>query len=118
MVIDDEEDLLMMARIRLESNGYDVMTLDSGERALEVIKAEKPDLILLDIVLAGKNGYDVCSELKEDKLTRGIPVIVFSAYYKGEEGFKKNSEAVWADDYILKPFESQTLLDKIKALIK
>ena len=79
LIIDDEGDLLELARARLEVNGYKVLTLDRGERAVEVAKAEKPDLILLDVVMPGKNGCDVCKELKADKATGGIPVVVFTA---------------------------------------
>lgn len=117
MVIDDEGDLLRMVRIRLEANGYEVVTLESGEGVLEKVKAEKPDLVLLDIVMSGKSGYDVCRELKADQTTAGIPVIVFTAHYPGEEDFKKRAADIGADDYILKPFEAQALLAKIEALI-
>ena len=117
LVIDDEGDLLKLAKTRLEASGYNISTLDGGDRALEVTKREKPDLILLDIVMPGKNGYDVCKELKGDPAVRDIPVIIFTAYYPEEEYVKTHMEEVGADDYILKPFEAQTLLAKIKYLI-
>jgi len=118
LVIDDEGDLLKLVKTRLELSGYKVITLDSGERAAEVVKTEKPDLILLDIVMPGKNGYDACKQLKADEATRGIPVVLFTAYYQEEEYVKISSGEAGADDYILKPFEAQTLLAKIKLLIK
>ncbi len=118
LVIDDEGDLLKLTRTRLEASGYKVSTLDSGDRAMEFAKCEKPDLILLDIVMPGKNGCDVCKELKADKATSGIPVVVFTAQYPEEEYIKANSEEIGADDYILKPFDAQELLSKIKFLIK
>ena len=118
LIIDDEGDLLKLARTRLEASGYKVLTLDSGDRAVEFTKREKPDLILLDIVMPGKNGCDVCRELKTDKVTGKIPVIVFTAQYPEEEYVKTNSEEIGADDYVLKPFDAQTLLAKIKFLIK
>ena len=118
LVIDDEGDLLKLARSRLEANGYTILTLDSGDRAVEFAKCEKPELILLDIVMPGKNGCDVCRELKADPATRNIPVIVFTAQYPEEEYVKTNSEEIGADDYVLKPFDAQTLLAKIKFLIK
>jgi DNA-binding response OmpR family regulator len=117
LVIDDEGDLLKLAKTRLEASGYNISTLDSGDRALEAAIREKPDLILLDIVMPGKNGCDVCRELKADPVTRGIPVVVFTAYYPEEEYVKTNSEEIGADDYILKPFDAQTLLAKIRYLI-
>lgn len=118
LVIDDEGDFLKLAKARLEANGYNILTLESGDRALEVTKREKPDLILLDIVMPGKNGRDVCRELKADPATRNTPVIVFTAYYSEEECVKINSKEIGADDHILKPFDAQTLLAKIKSLIK
>jgi two-component system alkaline phosphatase synthesis response regulator PhoP len=118
LVIDDEGDLLRVERLRLEASGYGVTTLNSGERALQVAKAEKPDLILLDIVMPGKNGCEVCRELKADEATRGIPVIIFTAHYPEEEYIKMGLEDVGADDCMIKPFSPQLLLAKIKALIK
>ena len=118
LVIDDEGDLLKLTRTRLEASGYKVLTLDSGDQAVEFAKSEKPDLVLLDIVMPGKNGCDVCRELKADKATGSIPVIVFTAQYPEEEYVKTNTEEIGADDYILKPFDAQTLLAKIKFLIK
>jgi len=118
LVIDDEGDLLNLTRTRLEASGYDVSTLDSGNQAVEFVRREKPDLILLDMMMPGKNGCDVCKELKADKTTSDIPVILFTAQYPEEEYIKANSEEIGADDYILKPFDAQTLLAKIKFLIK
>jgi len=118
LVIDDEGDLLELTRTRLEVSGYKVLTLDSGARALEVAKCEKPDLILLDVVMPGKNGCDVCRDLKADAATRGIPVIIFTARYPEEEYLKIGFREVGADDYVLKPFDAQALLAKIKFLVK
>ncbi|MDD5109233.1 MAG: response regulator [Candidatus Omnitrophica bacterium] len=118
LIIDDEGDILKLAKTRLEANGYKVITLDSGENAVEIAKNEKPNIILLDIVMPGKDGYDVCKELKADQITCKIPVIIFTAQYPQEEYVKIKSVATRADDYILKPFESQELISKIKLLIK
>lgn len=118
LVIDDEGDLLKLTRTRLEASGYKVLTLDSGDRAAEFVRREKPDIILLDIIMPGKNGYDVCRELKADNAIRGIPVVIFTAQYPEEKYVKTNVEEVGADDYVLKPFDAQTLLAKIKFLIK
>ena len=118
LVVDDEGDILKLVKMRLETGGYKVITLDSGERAVEVAKSEKPDLILLDVVMPGKNGCDVCRELKADAATRNVPVILFTAHYPEEEYVKVSSGDVGADDYIVKPFDAQALLDKIKVLIK
>ncbi len=118
LVIDDEGDLLELVGVRLKASGYQVTTLNGGERVMQVAKSDKPDLILLDIVMPGKGGCDVCRELKADEATRDIPVIVFTAHYPEEEYLKVGSEDIGADDYILKPFEAQALLEKIRRLIK
>lgn len=118
LVIDDEGDILKLAKTRLKANGYRVITLESGATAVETVKSEKPDVILLDVKMPGKDGYDVCRELKNDPLTCRIPVIMFTAYYPQEDDVMTKSALSCADDYILKPFESQELLAKIKLLLK
>lgn len=118
LAIDDEGDLLKLVKIRLEASGYKIITLESGARAMHVVKTERPDLILLDIRMPGKNGFDVCRELKSDEATVGIPVIIFTAHYPEEEAVKASIKDIGADDYILKPFDANVLLAKIKALIK
>lgn len=118
LVIDDEGDILKVVRARLEANGYKVITLDGGKSALEVTKSEKPDIILLDVVMPGKGGYDVCRDLKSDEATRQIPVIIFTAYYSQEKEVEMKSALASADDYILKPFEGQAVITKIKLLLK
>lgn len=118
LVIDDEEDVLKLAKARLEASGYKVITLDSGEAAVQTAKAEKPDLILLDIVMPGEDGYGICKKLKCDEGTCSIPVIIFTAQYPQEEYVKFRSLVSCADDYILKPFEGKDLLAKIKNFLK
>lgn len=118
MVIDDEGDLLKMVGMRLESNGYAVNTLDSSERAVETVREVRPDLILLDVLMPGKNGCDVCAEIKADQELKNIPVIIFTAHYPEEEYVKAHSQEIGADDYMLKPFDAQELLAKVRYLIK
>ena len=79
LVVDDERDILDLARIILKSGGYDVMTTTSGEEALRIISMKKPDLVLLDVVLPGVSGLDVCRLLKRDPGTRSIKVVLFTA---------------------------------------
>ena len=117
LVVDDEGDLLELIGKRLESNGYTVLTLNSGEHVIEFARREKPDIILLDMIMPGRNGREVCKELKAGSETKQIPVIIFTAQYPEEEYVKVNSEEIGADDYVLKPFEAAELLAKIKYLI-
>jgi Response regulators consisting of a CheY-like receiver domain and a winged-helix DNA-binding domain len=118
LVVDDEGALLKFTKARLEANGYAVSTLDSGNRAAEYAARDKPDLILMDIRMPGKSGYDVCRELKAYEVTRNIPVILFTAQYMDEECVEAETKSVGADDYMFKPFDAHILLAKIKALLK
>ena len=118
MVIDDEGDLLKFTRVRLEANGYLVETLESGNRAVEYVERDKPDLILMDIRMPGKSGYEVCRELKACGATSAIPIILFTAQYMDQECVECEAKDAGAADCMPKPFDAPTLLAKIKALLK
>ena len=116
LVVDDEPDIVTVIGKSLKDNGYEVITADDGQEALEKAKTEKPDLILLDLMLPIMDGYKVCGLLKNDTRYAKIPIILFTA--KAQEKDIKLGEEVGADAYITKPFESEILLSKIKELIK
>ena len=118
LIIDDERDLFELVKIRLESQDYEVLYLESAQGALQFIREKKPDLILLDIVMPDKNGYDLCYEIKHDENTASIPVVLFTAKLEWKIKMDELCKFVKADDYISKPFESQELLDKIKGLLE
>lgn len=117
LIIDDEVDLLNLVKERLEFHGYEVVYLNSGKGALKFTKDESPDLILLDIMLLDKNGYDICLELKKDPQTASIPVIIFTAKPQWQKDMEALGKFVKADDYIFKPFEAEDLLARIKHLL-
>ena len=118
LIIDDEEDIVYLMKLRLEFQNYQVVPLNTSAEALEVAKREKPDLILLDIMMPEKNGYEVCKELKKDPMTHKIPVILFTAKAQAKERVTDLYESVGADDYIFKDFELDKLLSKVKVLLK
>ena len=118
LIIDDEVDLVDLVKLRLEFHNFYVTPLYTSTRAMEVAKREKPNLILLDVMMPDKNGYEVCKELKSDKDTLNIPVILFTAKPQQREYIKKGYKDVGADDYILKPFDPNDLLYKISQLLK
>jgi len=118
LIIDDEVDLVDLVKLRLEFYNFYVTPLYTSTRAMEVAKREKPDLILLDVMMPDKNGYEVCKELKSDKDTSDIPVVLFTAKPQQREYIKKGYKDVGADDYILKPFDPNDLLYKIRQLLK
>ncbi|MCQ9206415.1 MAG: response regulator [Omnitrophica bacterium] len=113
LIIDDEVDLVKLLDMRLKAENYFVLPLYTSSRAVEVAKRERPDLILLDVVMPDKDGYEVCRELKADQDTRGIPVILFTAKTDAEENLKEKYKAVHADGYIVKTFSYDKLIAKI-----
>ena len=112
MIVDDERDLVETLTYRLEASGYAVLTAHDGEEGLEKAREEKPDLILLDVMMPKMDGYHVCRLLKFDEELKDIPIIMLTA--RGQEQDKKTGTDSGANDYVTKPFESTDLLKKIK----
>ena len=116
LVVDDEKEILELIQFNLEQNGFKVTTVKTGEAALKKARSIEPDLIVLDLMLPGIDGLDVCRILKSDKNTEHISVIMLTA--KGsEEDIIKGLE-LGADDYLTKPFSPKVLVARIKALIR
>ena len=116
LVVDDEPDILKVTSIRLKALGYDVLTAVDGRHALDTIRSENPDLVLLDLVMPLMSGAEVCEQIKNDKVLKHIPIILFTARGSGVmtgERIKK----VAPDDYIVKPFEPEELRDKIEKIL-
>lgn len=116
LAVDDEVDILSMLKMRLAATGYDVITADDGKIAYDKAKSELPDLIILDLMLPGMDGYQVCRLLKFDEKYRHIPIIMLTA--KGQKEDKEWGEKVGANLYMTKPFDAKELLDKIKELLE
>jgi len=115
LVVDDEMHIIRIVKYKLESAGYEVLSALNGEEALKVAREQKPELVFLDIMMPGINGYEVCSKLKEDPQTRDIIIIMLTA--KGQESDKIKGLEVGVDEYITKPFSPQDLLDRARDLI-
>ena len=115
LVVDDEIYIVHILDFSLGMEGYEVLTALDGEQALEKARAEKPDLIVLDIMMPKLDGYETCKLLKSDESTRGIPVILLSA--KGRNVDQKIGFEVGADDYITKPFSPRKLVERINAIL-
>lgn len=116
LVVDDEQDILSMLKMRLEASGYEILTASDGNAAYNTAKVENPDLIILDLMLPGMDGYQVCRLLKFDQKYNQIPVIMLTA--KSQQEDKDWGAKVGADFYMTKPFEAKELLNKIKELLK
>lgn len=116
LLVEDEKDLSKTISFRLENNGYTVVTAYDGPEGLDKAKKEKPDLVILDLMLPKMDGYKVCALLKADSRYSRIPIVIFTARVQEED--KAMGKEVGADAYITKPFEPETLLSKIRELLK
>ena len=116
LVVDDEEDILELIRYNLAREGYQVAGAASGEEAVKAAKAVLPDLILLDLLLPGIDGLEVCRTLKGEARTRSIPIIMLTA--KGEEADIVAGLELGADDYVTKPFSPRVLLARIRTALR
>lgn len=115
LVVDDEIYIVHILDFSLGMEGYEVVTALDGEQALDMARAEKPDLIVLDIMMPKLDGYETCKRLKADDVTKAIPVILLSA--KGRNVDQKVGFEVGADDYITKPFSPRKLVERINAIL-
>lgn len=115
LVVDDEIYIVHILDFSLGMEGYEVITALDGEQAIEKAHAEKPDLIVLDIMMPKLDGYETCKALKGDPTTRDIPVILLSA--KGRNVDQKIGFEVGADDYITKPFSPRKLVERINSIL-
>jgi len=116
LVVEDEEDLLELIVYNLIKEGYQVRGASSGEEALRAVQDSQPDLVLLDIMLPGINGFTVCRLLKSEVKTSAIPVIMLTA--KGEEADVVAGLELGADDYITKPFSPRVLSARVRAVLR
>jgi len=116
LAVDDEPNILMSIEFILEMEGYEVRTARDGDEALEVAELERPDLILLDINMPRKDGYEVCRILRQRPEMAGTKVIMLTA--KGQTLEKKKGLEVGADEYVTKPFSAEDLLVKIRKMIE
>ena len=114
-IADDELDFVSTLRSRLEFEGFGVTTAADGKEALQRIMDEKPDLILLDVMMPSMNGYQVCRELKGNAATSSIPVLMLTA--KSQESDKFWGREAGADAYMTKPFDMDELINEIEGLL-
>ncbi len=116
LVVDDEKDIQDIIKLNLSSEGYEVKTCSSANEARELMKKFQPDLLILDIMMEGLDGYGFCRELRLTKEYRSLPVMFLSA--KSEEFDKVLGLELGADDYITKPFGMKELISRVKAVLR
>ncbi len=115
LLVEDEKNIILGVRTCLEAVDYEVHVVEDGEAALQYVRTEKPDLILLDLLLPKVDGFEVCSDLKNDEDTRDIPIVVLTA--KASEEDREKAMKLGADAYMTKPFRPQELWDEIKRFL-
>lgn len=116
LVVDDEEDILELVRYTLSKENYHIHTVTSGEEALRYARQKIPDMIVLDLMLPGVDGLEVCRILKKDDRFSQIPIVMLTA--KGEDADIVSGLELGADDYITKPFTPRVLLARIKVVLR
>jgi len=115
-VIEDESDILEVIQYNLAREGFDVVAADNGEEGLRRVLEKPPDLVLLDLMLPGLDGLEVCRKLKQEAETRSIPIIMVTA--KGEESDVILGLGMGADDYVTKPFSPKELVARVRAVLR
>ena len=115
LVVDDEPNIVLSLEFLMKQAGFQVRTASDGEAALAAIAAEQPDLMLLDVMMPRKNGYEVCQAVRANPDWKGIRIIMLTA--KGREVEREKGLALGADDYITKPFSTQEVVDRVRELL-
>lgn len=116
LVVEDEKDIAKMLEYNLKKEGFRPFSVPNGEDALGLTDKEHPDLIILDLMLPGKDGLEVCKTLKNDKKTAGIPIVMLTA--RSQERDKIAGFEIGADDYVTKPFSPKELIARVKAVLR
>lgn len=116
LVVDDEKDIVDLITYNLEKEGFTTMRAYDGEDALEVVKSQKPDLVVLDLMLPGVRGLEVCRFIRRNRETETLPIIMLTA--KGDHVDRIVGFELGADDYITKPFNVRELIARVRAVIR
>jgi two-component system, OmpR family, alkaline phosphatase synthesis response regulator PhoP len=116
LIVDDEEHIRELISFNLKNNGYEIVTSDNGNEAIRIIEDENINLVILDLMLPGIDGYEVCKKIRYDSKTSHIPIIMLTA--KSEELDKILGLELGADDYMTKPFSVRELMARVKALLR
>ncbi|MFQ5835199.1 MAG: PleD family two-component system response regulator [bacterium] len=115
LIADDRSEVVELVKVTLEGEGYRTIDASDGREALEKIRKEKPDLILLDIVMPKMDGFEVLSKVKKDPKTKEIPIVMLTA--QGQKVDQEKGRRLGARDYIIKPFSPSHLLNKIEEIL-
>ncbi|MDX1780549.1 MAG: response regulator [Thalassovita sp.] len=115
LVIEDEPNIIEAISFILSRDGWTVDTHSNGHDAVDVVRAKTPDLVILDVMLPGKSGYDILSELREDDATRNLPVLMLTA--RGQSKDRELAERIGASRFMTKPFSNAEVLEALHELV-
>ena len=115
LIIEDDPSFSRAINHIVEKEGYDVSTASNGMTGLRMVKENQPDLLILDVMLPGLDGFEICSQLRAEEITATMPIIMLSA--KGQETDKTTGLSVGANEYLTKPVDRALLLEKITSLL-
>jgi len=115
LIADDEPNIVMSLQFLMEFEGYEVQTVADGEAALQMLREFHPDLVLLDVMMPKRNGYEICQAMRETPDLAGIKVVMLTA--KGRDIDAEKGLALGADSYVTKPFATKELVATVKAML-
>ncbi|MCX7251062.1 MAG: response regulator [Burkholderiales bacterium] len=115
LIADDEPNILLSLEFLMQREGYRVLVARDGQQALDTILQQRPDLVLLDVMMPKKSGFDVCQAVREHDELAGIRILMLTA--KGRDTDLAKGLALGADDYMTKPFSTRELVDKVRRLL-
>jgi DNA-binding response OmpR family regulator len=115
LIADDEPNIVLSLEFLMQASGYQVRTVGDGQEALEAVRAFRPDLVLLDVMMPTRNGYEVCRAIREDPALAATKVVLLTA--KGRDSDAEKGLALGADAYVTKPFATRDLVAQVRALL-
>lgn len=115
LIVDDEPNIVLSLEFLMEQSGYQVAVARDGDQALQQVAAFRPDLVLLDIMMPVRNGYEVCQAIRENRAWDGVKILMLSA--KGRDLDVSKGLALGADGYLTKPFSTSELIDRVRDLL-
>ena len=115
-IVDDDSNIVIALEYLMKRAGYEVVIASDGQEALEYLSANKPSLMILDVMMPHKNGFEVCEQVRSENRFSDMPILMLSA--KGREAEMKKGLSLGADDYIAKPFSTHELIERVKSLLQ
>lgn len=116
LIVDDEPNIILSLDFLMKREGFEVVVAGDGERALQAMAEQRPDLVILDVMMPKLNGFEVCQRIRAEPAWRGVPVLMLTA--KGHETEMKKGLALGADAYVTKPFSTRELVAEIRRLLE